>query len=94
MTLICGENAVFPARLLGCAMPIERPEEVFRCTDCCVPFHRECARRHFDNGEVLTEQMIAEMTPQEVTHADIVLGRARTEGIAPKSAPDEDAGVS
>jgi hypothetical protein len=32
-----------------CGGKIEREQYVFRCTDCEMPFHRECAQSHFDN---------------------------------------------
>lgn len=49
---ICGENPValklgMSARCLGCGERIATCAEVFRCTDCLTPFHRECARKHF-----------------------------------------------
>lgn len=43
----CGENPLLPAALVGCGKPIHTCAEVYRCTDCGVPFHRECAKRHF-----------------------------------------------
>ena len=54
---ICGQNPVLPAGRVGCGQPIYTCAEVYRCTDCGVPFHRECAVKHFGehvphNGEV------------------------------------------
>ncbi len=43
----CGQNNVFPASRIGCGQPIYTCAEVYRCTDCGVPFHRDCALRHF-----------------------------------------------
>lgn len=31
-----------------CAGEIPQSYDVYRCTDCSMPFHRECARLHFD----------------------------------------------
>jgi hypothetical protein len=46
---VCGENPTpVDADLVGCGNPIESQEDVFRCTDCGVPFHRACAVRHFE----------------------------------------------
>lgn len=46
---ICGANPTpIDADLVGCGKPIHSPEDVYRCTDCAVPFHRECAKRHFE----------------------------------------------
>ena len=47
MCAICGQNSVFPASRIGCGEPIYTCAEVYRCTDCGVPFHRECAIKHF-----------------------------------------------
>ena len=44
---ICGANATFPAERVGCGLPIGTCAEVYRCTDCSVPFHRDCANAHF-----------------------------------------------
>ena len=44
---ICGENAVLPARFVGCGKPIAKWEQVYRCTHCHAPFHWECAETHF-----------------------------------------------
>jgi len=46
---ICGHQSAIPvdADLIGCGKPIATPAEVYRCTDCGIPFHRECAKRHF-----------------------------------------------
>jgi hypothetical protein len=47
----CGDSpgvrasGLTPTRV-GCGQPV-MPAEVYRCTDCQVPFHRECLRRHF-----------------------------------------------
>jgi hypothetical protein len=43
----CGENTLFPATRMGCGEPILTCAEVFRCTECAVPFHRTCADKHF-----------------------------------------------
>lgn len=49
---VCGENdfakslGMGPGRL-GCGERIETCAEVYRCTDCTTPFHRECAKKHF-----------------------------------------------
>lgn len=50
---ICGENPLLPANRMGCGQGIGTCAEVYRCTDCTVPFHRDCARRHF--GQDVTE---------------------------------------
>lgn len=70
--LICGENTTpIDADLVGCGKPIERPEDVYRCTDCAVPFHRACAIKHFatDTPEhaahVLKEQLRRLDEPKE-----------------------------
>lgn len=45
---ICGENPIgLPASRVGCGREILTCAEVFRCADCGIPFHRECAKRHF-----------------------------------------------
>lgn len=32
---------------VGCHKPITPSYEIFRCTDCSMPFHRDCAKAHF-----------------------------------------------
>ena len=44
---VCGENTVFPAKRLGCGQRIETCHDVYRCTHCTTPFHRQCADKHF-----------------------------------------------
>lgn len=44
----CGENiGPVDADLVGCGKPIESQSDVYRCTHCGVPFHRDCAEIHF-----------------------------------------------
>lgn len=44
---VCGENPFIAATEAGCGLPIKTCAEVYRCTDCDVPFHKECAKKHF-----------------------------------------------
>jgi hypothetical protein len=44
---ICGANRVMDADLAGCGKPILNQRELYRCTDCSIPFHRDCAIKHF-----------------------------------------------
>jgi hypothetical protein len=49
---ICGESSVskslgFKPERIGCGKRIDACAEVFRCTDCRVPFHHACAVKHF-----------------------------------------------
>lgn len=30
----------------GCGLPIAGRADLYRCVDCCSPFHRDCLRRH------------------------------------------------
>ncbi|WP_143042570.1 hypothetical protein [Variovorax sp. YR634] len=62
--VICGENPTpIDADLVGCGTSIDRLQDVYRCTDCGVPFHRACAIRHFvsdtpeHSAEVFKEQL-------------------------------------
>ena len=50
---ICGHDptGTFPDGRLGCGQPIETCAEVYRCTDCTVPFHRQCADAHFGSAK-------------------------------------------
>lgn len=46
----CGTTALaatdgFRPDQIGCGQPVD---EVYRCVQCGTPFHRDCARRHFD----------------------------------------------
>ena len=65
---ICGQNPVFPAERLGCGKPIYTCAEVYRCTDCMTPFHRDCARRHFEQH--VQEIAIAETPNVQVEGAE------------------------
>ena len=49
---VCGENPLGPAAAVGCGRTIEREGDVYRCTDCSVPFHRDCALAHFATARV------------------------------------------
>jgi hypothetical protein len=63
--LECGQNSVLEADLVGCGKAIN-DSEIFRCVDCSVPFHRECARKHFIAGEsVLTAAMVDEQSRRD-----------------------------
>jgi len=44
----CGQNPSHPADAVGCGKAIDTEADVYRCTDCGVPFHRVCAVLHFD----------------------------------------------
>lgn len=46
---ICGHDptGTFPDGRIGCGRPIETCAEIYRCTECTVPFHRKCAEVHF-----------------------------------------------
>jgi hypothetical protein len=58
---ICGRNASgLDSDLVGCGKRIVLVEDLFRCADCKVPFHLECMRKHFGDGNVLTQEMIDE----------------------------------
>jgi hypothetical protein len=70
---ICGQNLVLPARITGCGKQIETWGEVYKCTHCDIPFHKECANKHFLDGDVLTEAHIKSMTQEEVDRAYAVL---------------------
>jgi len=35
---------------MGCNQPIEHWSYLYRCTDCCVAFHKECLVRHFEGA--------------------------------------------
>lgn len=58
---ICGDNATLLAEFVGCGQPIGTIEELYRCTHCSVPFHRDCAEHHFKDSTVLTLQMVEEI---------------------------------
>ena len=62
---ICGDNLVLPARIVGCGKGIDSWNLVYRCTHCDVPFHKDCAGKHFLGG-VLTDEDIDDMTQEEV----------------------------
>ena len=50
---VCGQSdtavslGITPERIGGCGKPITTCAEVYRCVECAVPFHRDCAKQHF-----------------------------------------------
>lgn len=62
---ICGSNGALPARFVGCAHQIESWSQVYRCTHCDVPFHKDCANHHFTDP-IITDEMINSLTPEEM----------------------------
>lgn len=60
--VLCGQNELFPPERVGCGQPITREIDVFRCTDCATPFHRECAKAHFgEHGEEAAREALANL---------------------------------
>ncbi len=58
---ICGFNmAGLDADLVGCGQPLYMLADVYRCVDCGVPFHKDCIKKHFSDGDVLTQEVIDE----------------------------------
>jgi hypothetical protein len=57
--MTCGQNQVLDADLVGCGRAIAEGE-VYRCVECKVSFHRECARKHFNRGEIFTQEIYDE----------------------------------
>ena len=51
LLVVCGQNALGVAAAVGCGQAIERDGDVYRCTDCSVPFHRDCALAHFAEAQ-------------------------------------------
>lgn len=49
----------------GCERKIEFTE-AYRCSDCCVFFHRDCIRKHFDQKPIQDEIEEIEMWRPEV----------------------------
>lgn len=47
MIATCGHTFEEAPDLRGCGRPIHKAEDLYRCTDCGNPFHRDCAIRHF-----------------------------------------------
>jgi hypothetical protein len=78
--IICGVNPTpIDADLIGCGKPIIRPEDVYRCTDCEIPFHRECAKQHF-----------ATDTPEHATKVFEEQLRRLDSSAAPQAAQTDD----
>jgi hypothetical protein len=55
---ICGQNSLFPPERMGCGEPIATCAEVYRCTECSVPFHKKCAEKHFGKSAVDRQAII------------------------------------
>ena len=66
---ICGEGKIFPARIVGCGKPIETIDELYRCTHCGIPFHKDCAETHFRDDNILTQEHIDSLSDEEVDRA-------------------------
>lgn len=67
----CGANTTpIDADLVGCGKPITSPEDVYRCTDCEVPFHRECAVKHFATD---TPEHAAKVFDEQLRRLDAAL---------------------
>jgi hypothetical protein len=47
--IVCGQNdaGVTFEEAGGCGQPITSVEQLYRCADCGVPFHRQCIKLHF-----------------------------------------------
>lgn len=59
---ICGQNPCFPPERMGCGEPIDTCAEVYRCTECSVPFHKKCAERHFGKSARDRQATINDLT--------------------------------
>ncbi len=66
----CGGGHALDGKPVGCGEVFVYAGEVFRCTDCEVPFHKHCARKHFAASQ--TNEGIRDM---ERNIADFVLER-------------------
>jgi len=55
---VCGKNGLLDADFIGCGQIIWDVKDLYRCTDCDVPFHKQCAQKHFDKNNVLTEDVV------------------------------------
>lgn len=68
---ICGQNILFPPERMGCGQPIETCAEVYRCTECSVPFHKACADKHFATSAENRQKTIASQATEiaELKHA-------------------------
>lgn len=64
---ICGQNTVFPPERMGCGQPIATCAEVYRCTECSVPFHKRCAEKHFGKSAEDRQAIIDGLTKAIVT---------------------------
>jgi len=51
--LVCGHRNFLDTvdDSTGCGEPIETVVEVYRCTECRIPFHHSCAIRHFETSK-------------------------------------------
>lgn len=58
---LCGFNTIgIDSDLVGCGQPIYMLKDVYRCADCDVPFHKSCIRKHFSDGNVITQEIVDE----------------------------------
>lgn len=88
----CGENPFVPADAAGCGKPIYTCAEVYRCTHCKIPFHRDCALKHFSEhgpagtitrvsermrNAALELALIAEIGPRDVNELELAKTAAR-----------------
>ncbi len=56
---VCGEYKPDAKQraLGGCLKPLDDPHDRYKCVDCKVTFHRECAREHFRTSGDQTEKL-------------------------------------
>lgn len=54
---ICGVHHDLGNKSIGCGEGFITHRQVYRCTDCGVPFHKHCAMKHFNKstGTTLSE---------------------------------------
>ncbi|HWV44913.1 MAG TPA: hypothetical protein VN039_02620 [Nitrospira sp.] len=65
---ICGQSDTpIDPDLVGCGQPILRVDEVYRCTDCGVPFHKDCAKKHFETD---TPEHSAKVYEEQIRRLD------------------------
>jgi hypothetical protein len=81
----CGENPVTDADLVGCGKHIEKQADVFRCTHCGVPFHRDCAERHFatdtvEHGTAMLTEQIRRLDAKEAAASSAAVSGVKEDG--------------
>lgn len=83
---VCGGGHWLPPNVnRGCGEPILDPEDLYRCVDCDVPFHRRCLLKHCRNEMQLLRD---ELAAAKAEHEKAIEAERNTHAEEQKAARD------